>query len=136
MCAVAALFHFCRHYKYITRAVQLKLSAVAALFCVCFQAQHHPWLNSRDPSGKEQKLSKAALANLVAFRTTNVLKKLALELVARSLDHEQIRKLEKDFAKVGGWVEGRHFAVYTIAKFNLYRYTGSPAAFLTKQPYS
>lgn len=73
---------------------------------VCLQAQHHPWLNNHDPSGKEQKLSEAALANLVAFRKTNVLKKLALELVARSLDHEQIRNLEKDFAKVGRWVGG------------------------------
>lgn len=66
------------------------------------QAQHHPWLNHHDPNGKEQKLSEAALANLVAFKKTNVLKKLALELVARSLDQEQIRNLEKDFAKVGG----------------------------------
>ncbi|CAN0076719.1 unnamed protein product [Pylaiella littoralis] len=64
------------------------------------EAQHHPWLNNHDPSGKEQKLSEGALANLVAFRTTNVLKRLALELVARSLDQEQIRNLEKEFAKM------------------------------------
>lgn len=65
-----------------------------------WQAQHHPWLNSRDSSASEQKLSKGALSNLVKFRETNILKKLALELVARSLDNEQIRNLEKDFAKV------------------------------------
>lgn len=64
------------------------------------QAQHHPWLHNHDPNVKERNLSKQALANLVAFRKTNALKKLALELVARSLDHEQIRNLEKDFAKV------------------------------------
>lgn len=64
------------------------------------QAQHHPWLNNHDPSGGGRKLSKGALSNLVNFRNTNALKKLALELVARSLDNEQIRNLEKDFAKV------------------------------------
>ena len=64
------------------------------------QAQHHPWLNNRDPSGGGQKLSKGAVSNLVNFRNINALKKLALELVARSLDNEQIRNLEKDFAKV------------------------------------
>ncbi|CAM9098341.1 unnamed protein product, partial [Hapterophycus canaliculatus] len=64
------------------------------------EAQHHPWLHNHDPSLKEKNLSKEALTNLVAFRKTNALKKLALELVARSLDHEQIRNLEKDFAKV------------------------------------
>ncbi|CAM9143785.1 unnamed protein product [Ectocarpus sp. 12 AP-2014] len=64
------------------------------------EAQHHPWLNNHDPSGKDSKLSKAAVHNLVNFRQTNALKKLALELVARSLDVEQIRNLEKDFAKM------------------------------------
>ncbi|CAM9623497.1 unnamed protein product, partial [Scytosiphon promiscuus] len=64
------------------------------------EAQHHPWLHNNDPHAKERNLSKQALANLVAFRKTNALKKLALELVARSLDHEQIRNLEKDFAKM------------------------------------
>lgn len=64
------------------------------------QAQHHPWLNNHDSSGGGQTLSKGALSNLINFRNTNALKKLALELVARSLDIEQIRDLEKDFAKV------------------------------------
>lgn len=53
----------------------------------------------------DQKLSSEALSNLVSFRETSYLKKLALELVARSLDPAQIRNLEKQFVKVKSFVE-------------------------------
>lgn len=42
-----------------------------------------------------------AIENMKKFRQTNYLKKLALELVARSLDTEQIRQLEQCFVAVG-----------------------------------
>lgn len=64
------------------------------------EAQHHPWLNQKSLGTGEQKLSKAALSNLVTFRQTSNLKRLALELVARSLNSEQIRRLEQDFLKM------------------------------------
>lgn len=45
-------------------------------------------------------ICKDAVRNLSRFRAHNYLKKVALELVARSLDLEQIRKLEKCFNAV------------------------------------
>lgn len=66
---------------------------------VDIQAQHHPWLNPNSHKG-DLELSKEALSNLVSFRDTNFLKKVSLELVARTLDNEQIRDLEKEFEKV------------------------------------
>eukprot|EP00752_Nemacystus_decipiens_P008847 g7895.t1 len=87
------------------------------------EAQHHPWLNNHDPNGGGQKLSKGALSNLVNFRNTNALKKLALELVARSLDNEQIRNLEKDFAKMdkdgSGTISLEEFDTVLSAQANL-----------------
>lgn len=63
-----------------------------------FQAQHHPWLNPT--TGNNVKICEDAINNLKNFRQTNYLKKLALELVARSLDSEQIRNLEQCFVTV------------------------------------
>lgn len=65
---------------------------------VLVQAQHHPWLNTSNP--EKEGICDDAIANLKKFRQINYLKKLALELVARSLDTEQIRELEQCFLAV------------------------------------
>lgn len=59
------------------------------------EAQHHPWLNMS--SLEKEGICDDAIENMKKFRQTNYLKKLALELVARSLDTEQIRQLEQCF---------------------------------------
>lgn len=66
------------------------------------QAQHHPWLNECSAQVEKKGICDSAIANLKRFRDNNYLKKLALELVARSLDAEQIRELEQCFLVVRG----------------------------------
>ncbi|CAN0056045.1 unnamed protein product, partial [Sphacelaria rigidula] len=64
------------------------------------EAQHHPWLNECSAQVEKKGVCDSAIDNLKRFRDTNYLKKLALELVARSLDTQQIRELEQCFLQM------------------------------------
>ncbi|CAM9231422.1 unnamed protein product [Discosporangium mesarthrocarpum] len=75
--------------RLLVRNPQERMSAV--------EAQQHPWLS--DGSTPDGVISKEAVNNLCRFRNTSTLKKLALEMVARSLDSEQIKLLEHEFIK-------------------------------------
>jgi len=66
------------------------------------EAQHHPWLNKNFKSEPEiaNTLPKEVVENIVKFREQNLLKKLALKSVARTLESDLIKKLQREFKKV------------------------------------
>ncbi|CAM9511558.1 unnamed protein product [Chrysoparadoxa australica] len=59
------------------------------------EAQHHPWINDADVSTKP--LPSEVVANLDAFKKTCLVKKLALSLMARTLEPQHLEQLSRDF---------------------------------------
>lgn len=66
----------------------------------CDELLLHPWLNSKDHLAAIQSpVNESVLGNLVNFRKFSALKRIALEVVAFSLEPAQIESLRSDFEK-------------------------------------
>ncbi|CAM9452195.1 unnamed protein product [Hapterophycus canaliculatus] len=63
------------------------------------QAQHHPWLTRARSSKKNAKLSPKVVDNLRHFKSLNLMKRVALGVVARTLEPSEMRNLEQEFHK-------------------------------------
>jgi calcium-dependent protein kinase len=66
----------------------------------CDELLRHPWLNSEDHlAAISSPVNESVLGNLVNFRKFSALKRIALEVVAFSLEPGQIENLRADFEK-------------------------------------
>ncbi|CAM9390831.1 unnamed protein product, partial [Ectocarpus sp. 12 AP-2014] len=63
------------------------------------QAQHHPWLTKARSTKKNAKLSPKVVENLMHFKNLNLMKRVALGVVARTLEASEMRNLEQEFHK-------------------------------------
>eukprot|EP00904_Undaria_pinnatifida_P006941 jgi/Undpi1/3377/HiC_scaffold_15.g06750.m1 len=63
-------------------------------------AQQHPWLTrARSNGGVNAKLSPKVVENLRHFKNLNLMKRVALGVVARTLEASEMRNLEQEFHK-------------------------------------
>ncbi|CBJ29288.1 calcium dependent protein kinase 4 [Ectocarpus siliculosus] len=63
------------------------------------QAQHHAWLTKARSTKKNAKLSPKVVENLMHFKSLNLMKRVALGVVARTLEASEMRNLEQEFHK-------------------------------------
>ncbi|CAM9485319.1 unnamed protein product, partial [Sphacelaria rigidula] len=71
------------------------------------EAQQHPWLSDRTRRwSKNPKLSPQVVNNLLRFKNENLMKRVALGVVARTLEASEMRSLEQEFHKADSTQSG------------------------------
>ncbi|KAG5187758.1 hypothetical protein JKP88DRAFT_267783 [Tribonema minus] len=75
------------------------------------EAQHHPWISTCAKELADAPLSAEVAANILKFQNAKLLKKLALKTVARAMEDDQVRELEREFAKA----DSQNAGVITMA---------------------